>query len=166
MDAAARRTALSLHVAVSVGWLGAVLALLSLAAAAVSTHDPVRLHALYLSLDLGTRWAALPLCVAALLTGLLQSWITPWGVLRHWWVVAKLTITVLAGVLLLAHLPVLAALASASPEALLEDPTLRRSRVQMVLAPGAASLALGAATALSVFKPRGLTPRGRKAARP
>lgn len=45
-----------------------------------------------------------PFSLAALLTGVVQSVGTAWGLLRHYWVIAKLLITVLATLLLLVHM--------------------------------------------------------------
>jgi hypothetical protein len=51
-----------------------------------------------------TTWIVIvPLSLAALLTGVVQSLGTPWGLFRHRWIVAKLALTVVATVLLLVH---------------------------------------------------------------
>ena len=42
--------------------------------------------------------------IAALLTGIVQSLGTSWGLFRHYWVLAKVLITAVATVLLLAHM--------------------------------------------------------------
>lgn len=62
-------------------------------------------------MDAGGRYVLVPLSVASLATGLLQSLATPWGPFRHNWVVAKLTINVFASLVLLLYLQTLAALA-------------------------------------------------------
>ena len=55
-----------------------------------------------------TAWFVLvPLAVASLLTGLDQALGTKWGLFRHYWVLAKLLITVVATVVLLLYLQTL-----------------------------------------------------------
>jgi hypothetical protein len=44
-----------------------------------------------------------PLCFASLLTGLVMPLGTAWGLFRHYWVVAKLLIAIVATILLLVH---------------------------------------------------------------
>ena len=46
-----------------------------------------------------------PCSLAALMSGLVQSLGTEWGLLRHDWIVAKLSLTVSASVILLLHIP-------------------------------------------------------------
>lgn len=99
-----------------------------------------------------------PLCVASLATGLVMSLGTSWGLVRHYWVLAKLLITVLASVILfmytqtLGSLGALAADSSASLEDLRSPPP--------VLHASAALVALLVTTTLSVYKPPGLTQYG------
>ncbi len=49
-------------------------------------------------------WVIAPASAAALLTGILQALGTAWGLTRHWWVLLKLGLTVLAAAALLVHL--------------------------------------------------------------
>lgn len=60
-------------------------------------------------------YVIVPFSVACLLTGLVQSLGTVWGLLRHYWVIAKLLITVAATVLLLVHMQPVGHLADAPP---------------------------------------------------
>ena len=55
-------------------------------------------------MDLTARFVIVPLAFAALLTGLIQSLGTPWGLFRHYWVLTKLLLTVFATVVLLAKM--------------------------------------------------------------
>jgi hypothetical protein len=48
-----------------------------------------------------------PLSLASLLTGLVQSLGTPWGLFRHYWVLFKLLINVLATIVLLMYMQTL-----------------------------------------------------------
>lgn len=85
---------------------------------------------------------------------------TRWGLFRHYWVVAKLVLTVPATLVLLLHLRPIGHMARVAAETTLGSGDLGRMRLQLVASSGAALLVLLVATALSVFKPRGLTPYG------
>ncbi|HET7542372.1 MAG TPA: hypothetical protein VFK05_21030 [Polyangiaceae bacterium] len=102
------------------------------------------------------RMVIVPLCLASLVTGIVQSLGTPWGLFRHHWVVAKLFITVVSTLVLCMHLQPIAVLgASAAAQAM--SPHLHATRLQMAVDSGAALLALLVATALGIFKPKGTT---------
>ncbi len=65
-----RKLALTAHVTVSVGWLGAVVAYLALVIAALSSRDTSNVRAVWTALEVTIRFAIVPLAVAALLSGL------------------------------------------------------------------------------------------------
>jgi len=77
------------HVTLSAGWLGAVVAYLALAIAGLTSHDAGMVHAAYLAMNLIGQLIIVPLSLAALLTGLVQSLATEWGLFRHYWIVVK-----------------------------------------------------------------------------
>jgi hypothetical protein len=100
------------------------------------------------------------LALASLLTGLVQSLVTTWGLFRHYWVLFKLVIAILATAVLLLYtetVGVFADIAAASSTDLseLRAPTF-------LLHSGAALLLLLVATVLAVYKPRGMTRYGRR----
>ena len=162
MTSGVRKFALTTHVTSSVGWFGAVAAFLSLAIAGLASQNPQTVRAAYLSMKL-TTWAVIvPLSVAALLTGIVQSVGTPWGLFRHHWVVAKLGLTVLATVILLVHTQPIGRVAAVAAERRLSSADLRQLRIQLVADAAAALVALLVATTLSVYKPWGLTSYGRR----
>ncbi len=156
-----RRFALTAHVTSSVGWLGAVGAFLALAVAGLTSQDTQMVRATYLAMELTGWFVIVPLSLASLPTGLVMSLGTEWGLFRHYWVLAKLLITVLATILLLVHMQPVGHLARIVAETTLASGELAGLRVQLVADAGAALLALLVATALSVYKPRGMTPYGR-----
>jgi len=96
-----RKLALTAHVTSSVGLLGSIAAFLSLAIAGLTSQDAQTVRAAYLAMELIARFVIVPLAFASLLTGLIQSLGTPWGLFRHYWVVVKLLLTVFATVVLL-----------------------------------------------------------------
>lgn len=153
--------ALTAHVISSVGWLGAVITVLALAITAVTSQDPQTVRAAYLAMEL-TAWAALvPLALASLTTGIIQSLGTKWGLLRHYWVLAKLLITVLATVVLLLYKQTLDELAGVAAQTTLSSEDLAALQTpSVVLHAGVALLLLLAATTLAIYKPPGLTRYG------
>ena len=160
MSAPVRKFALTTHITSSVGWFGAVAAFLSLAIAGQTSQNAQTVRAAYLSLEL-TTWAVIvPLSVASLLTGIVQSLGTTWGLFRHQWVVAKLGLTVLATIILLVHTQPIDRVAAIAAERTLSSADLRQLRIQLVADAGAAVFALLVATTLSVYKPWGLTSYG------
>jgi hypothetical protein len=100
----ARKLALTAHVTASVGWLGAVAAFLAVAIAGLTSDDVQVARAAYIAMNLMGWYVIVPLGAASLVTGIVQSLGTPWGLLRHWWIVIKLLLTVLAMVVLLVHM--------------------------------------------------------------
>ncbi|MFI6341069.1 hypothetical protein [Streptomyces sp. NPDC050535] len=107
-------------------------------------------------------YVIVPFSAASLLTGLVQSLGTVWGLLRHYWVIAKLLITVGATVLLLVHMQPVGHLADAAARAALTGGQLQGMRIQLIADAAAALAVLLTAAALSVFKPRGVTRYGRR----
>jgi len=156
------KIALTAHVTSSVGWLGAVAAFLALAIAGLASKNDQMVRAAYLTMELVGWCVIAPLSVASLLTGLVQSLGTSWGLFRHYWIVAKLSITVFASVLLLLHMQVASRMASLVSGTTLAATDFHGMRIQLVADAVAAIVVLLVATALSLFKPQGLTPFGRK----
>jgi hypothetical protein len=112
-----------------------------------------------------TAWfVILPFSLASLATGVLQALGTAWGLLRHYWVLVKLLLTLVAtGVLLLKLAPIssLAAAAGALSFTAAESFDLKTS----LLAHAAGGLfVLVVATVLAIYKPAGITARGARAA--
>jgi hypothetical protein len=161
MTSRLRKVALTAHVTCSVGLLGGVSAFLVLATTGLMSSDAQVMRAMYIGMKLVAWSVVLPLVLAALLTGLIQSLGTEWGLFRHYWVLAKLGLTVLTLAVLLVqmggigHLADMAAVSTFASSDLL---MLRRSTV--VHASGGLLLLL-VPVALSVFKPRGMTSYGR-----
>lgn len=150
-----RKLALTAHVTTSVGWLGAVGASLALGVAGMTLRDPERVRAVYLTLEPMGWFVLFPLSLASLLTGLIQSLGTRWGLFRHYWVITKLVMNVFASVVLLLYMQTLGVLADLAAEPSVDLSPLRTP--SPVLHGAAALLLLLVATALSVYKPRGMT---------
>jgi hypothetical protein len=154
-----RKFALTAHVVSSVGWLGAVVAFLALAVAALTSDDAELVRAVYLVAEPLTWFVMIPLALASLVTGIVQAVGTAWGLFRHYWVIFKLLIAVFATVVLLMYTQTVGSLADVAAE----GADLRELRgPTFVLHSGAALLLLLTATALAVYKPRGMTRFGRR----
>ena len=148
------------HITFTVGWLGAVAGFLALAIAGLTSQDAQLVRAAYLAMKLITWYVIVPLSfVPLLLTGPLLSLGTPWGLFRHYWILAKLLINVLSTIILLVHLQPISYLSRVAAEETLSSAD-RSLQIQMVVASAAAIVALLVATALAVYKPRGMTPYG------
>jgi hypothetical protein len=155
MPPGVRKAALVTHVGCSVGWLGAIATSLVVAAVGLASADDRVVRAAYLLLE-PIGWVALvPLSLASLATGLVQSLGTSWGLFRHYWVVAKLVMNLLAVGVLLLYTQTLGNLADLAQTATTAE---LRSPSPVVHAAAAAALLL-VALVLSVYKPRGLTGR-------
>jgi uncharacterized membrane protein len=153
-----RLLALTAHVTVSVGWLGAVLAFLGLAIVGMASHDLQTVRGTYLVMEPAAWFVLLPLALGSLLTGLVQSLGSKWGLFQHYWVVAKLLINAFLTLLLIAYMRTFASMAevAANPRADLD--AVRNP--SPLLHAFAALVLLVTATALALYKPRGLTPYG------
>jgi hypothetical protein len=157
-----RRFVLTTHVTTSVGWLGAVASFLALAIAGLTSRETQMVRAAYLAMELTGWFVIVPLSLASPLTGLVQSLGSTWGLFRHYWVLVKFLITIPATVLLLVHMRPIGHLARVVEETTLAGGELAGLRLQLVADAGAALVVLLAATVLSVYKPRGLTPYGKR----
>ncbi|HET9636361.1 MAG TPA: hypothetical protein VFP26_10570 [Gemmatimonadaceae bacterium] len=157
-----RKFGLTTHIGSSVGWFGSVLAFLALAIYGMTGGNLQTVRAAYLSMNLIGWWIIVPLSLAALVTGIVQSLISPWGLFRHYWVVIKLMITIVATALLLLHMQPVGHLARVVAARTLEHGELAGIRLQLVADAGAALVALLIALVLSVYKPQGLTAYGRR----
>lgn len=149
-----RRLALSAHVATSVGSLGAVAAFLALTIAGVKDHEAA--EAAYGAMEVTAWYVVAPLILAALLTGVIQSLFTSWGLLRHYWVVAKLLLTLLVTMVLLLQMELISYVAGAAAM-IVSNPEMAGLRGSLVLHAAGGLVVLITATVLSVYKPRGMT---------
>lgn len=154
-----RKLVLTAHITFAVGWLGAVVGFLALAIVGVTSQDAQTVRGVYLAMDLIARFVIVPLSFAPLVTGPILSFGTPWGLFRHYWILMKLGITVLSTIILQVHMQPISALSRTATTGTLSNADVGL-QIQMVVAAGLALLALLVATALGVYKPRGMTPYG------
>ena len=153
-----RKLALVAHVGSSVGWLGAVAVFLALAVIGLSSDDAQTVRAVYVVMEPAARFALIPLAFASLLTGLIQSLGTAWGLFRHYWVLFKLFITVFATGILLMYMGTFRYMAGVASDPNAEIGAVRTA--SPLIHAALALIVLLVATVLAVYKPRGLTPYG------
>jgi hypothetical protein len=162
MTPRARKLVLTVHVVCSVGWLGSVVAYLALAITGLATHDAQTVRAAYFSLGILGWFVIVPASLAALLSGLVQALGTEWGLLRHYWIATKLALTVVGTAILLVHMrTAVSRMVGMEAEAVLSSALLPQ-RIQLVVHAAGGLLVLLTVTALSVFKPWGMTAYGRR----
>ncbi len=154
------RLVITTHVSTSIAWVGAVACFLALAIVGFTSQNAQRAQASYIAMDLITWFVILPLSLASPVSGIVQGLGTAWGLLRHYWVVVKLFITVPSIVLLLLHMAPTSRLAAAAESNSLDPQALEGLRLQLIGDSAAALFVLLMMTALSIYKPKGLTPMG------
>src|SRR5437764_3673008 len=155
-----RKLALTSHIASSVGWIGAFTAFFALAVAGLLGEDSQMIRASYLAMEVTTWFVIVPLALASLITGIVSSLGSKWGLVRHYWVVVKLVVTLGCIAALFVHVPPIGVLAAAAEAGSVAGDEFHPSKIMMVAAAGAAVPILLLLTALSVYKLRGVTPRG------
>src|SRR6266542_3186968 len=96
MSPALRKVTLTVHITCSVGWLGAIAAYITLNVPALTSSNTQTVRAAYLMMLPVGWYAIVPLALASLLTGIVLSLGTHWGMFRHYWVLFSLIITVVA----------------------------------------------------------------------
>lgn len=163
-----RKAVLTLHVVISVGWLGLDIALLTLGITGLTTGSPEILRASYLAMDVFADVLIIPISVGALLSGVVLSLGTHWGLLRHYWVALKFLLTsaaLTASILSLRPgIEEAAASVTGVPTGALAGVDLGKVGIDLVVAPTVALALYTIMTVLSVYKPWGRTPYGRRKA--
>jgi hypothetical protein len=160
MTSGLRKFALTAHVTSSVGLLGSIAAFLALAVAGLSSQYIVMVRAAYPAMELIARFVIVPLAFASLLTGLIQSLATPWGLFRYYWVLLKLLLTVFATIVLLVKMELIGYAAGLAAETTLSRADLRAAGIQLAVHAAGGLLVLLVPTVLSVSKPSAMTRYG------
>jgi hypothetical protein len=155
-----RKFALTAHVTCSVGWVGAVVVFLALAQIGLTSEDAQTVRGAYLVMEPAAWFVLVPLAFASLLTGIVMSLGTIWGLFRHYWVVFKLLITVFATIILMTYMGTFRYMAGVAADPRTDLAVVRNA--SPVLHAVLALLVLLVAAALAVYKPQGITPYGQR----
>ncbi|MDQ2706480.1 MAG: DUF2269 domain-containing protein [Actinomycetota bacterium] len=152
-----RKFALTAHLTFSVGWIGAVFVYLALGVSAVTSTDAETVRAAWIALEVTGWFVIVPLALASLATGLVMSLGTSWGLIRHYWVLITLVLTVVCTVVTLLHMPDVSTRTDVVRQANGADPSGFGGDLEH---PGIGLVVLLVITVLNVYKPRGLTRYG------
>jgi hypothetical protein len=154
-----RKFALAAHLTFSVGWIGAVAGYIALDVAAATSQDAQTLRSAYLAMDLIVWYVIVPLALASLLTGLVMSLGTKWGLIRHYWVLISLLLTIIATVVLLAETQTISYFAAIAADPTTSGDDLRALGSTLVHSVGG-TVVLLVILVLNVYKPQGMTRYG------
>jgi hypothetical protein len=152
----ARKALLTAHLVASVGWMGALAVFLAHAIASRTSQDPVVIRGAALAMGLSAWFVILPLSIGTLVTGLLQALGTAWGLLRHYWVLFKLALTLIATGVLLLKLGPISELAAATVKDTFAAGDMSGLRTSLLLHAIGGLVVLFLAMVLAVFKPAGI----------
>ena len=156
-----RKFILLAHVTTSVGLLGAVASFLLLSIFGIASSNVQLVQASYVLLMPLTSYLILPLVVVSLLVGIISSLGTPWGLVRYYWVAAKLLLTSVTLIVLLLQMNAIAELSSIAAARLVAD-TEMGLRVRMIIHASGGLGVLLFIMILSLWKPKGVTPFGQR----
>lgn len=154
---AARKLSLSVHLTVSVGWIGAVIAYLGLGTVAVRTDDRELIRSMWSAMEIVGWYVIVPLALASLLTGLLMALGTKWGLFQHYWVTMSFGLTAFSVAVLLVHMSTVTSTAEIARSA--EGEALKALGGDLGH-PGIGLVILLGVQVLNLYKPRGLTRHG------
>jgi hypothetical protein len=160
MTPSIRKLALTAHITSSVGWLGAAAGFLALAVHGLTIQDAQLVRGLYLAMVLTGWYVIMPLCLASLLTGLVMSLATKWGLFQHYWVAVKFLLTIVSTLILFGFMQTLSDIGVLAADTTMPMDELRRLSQSPVLHSGAGLMVLLVNTTLSVYKPWGRTRYG------
>ncbi|CAN5796133.1 hypothetical protein BH18ACT17_BH18ACT17_06150 [soil metagenome] len=159
MSPALRKCALAAHLTLSVGWIGAVVAYTALDISTATSRDAQVLRAAYLGMESIVRTVIVPFALASLVTGVVMSLGTGWGLFRHYWVSISFVLTATATVVLLVETQLVGSLAATASDPTTSAEDLRALPSTLVHSVGGI-VTLLVILVLNVVKPRGMTRYG------
>jgi DMSO/TMAO reductase YedYZ heme-binding membrane subunit len=154
-----RKFALAAHIALSVGWIGTVAGYIALDVAAATSQDAGTLRACYLAMGLIAWYVIVPLALASLLSGLVMSLGTKWGLFRNYWTLISLLLTIVATVVLLVETQTISYFATIAADPATSGDDLRSLGSTLIHSVGG-TVVLLVILFLNVYKPRGMTRYG------
>jgi len=161
-----RKALLVLHVIAGIGWIGVDIALLVLLFTARTSNDAALVMSGFNAIGLIVPAAVPPLSLSILVTGLILGMGTRWGLVRYWWVLVKLLLSLVMTVLVFFSLvPTVRGIAVLSTTTMSADSvraSLGALPTMLLFPPSVSLLMLSVASILSIFKPWQRTPWGRE----
>jgi hypothetical protein len=161
-----RKAVLVLHIVSAISWMGVDIALFVLLMSARTTDDPALVVSGFTAIRMIVPVAVPPLSLSILATGLILGLGSRWGLVRYWWVLIKLLLSLVMVVLVFVSLVPgvnsIAASATATMSADAVRTSLGELPTMLLFPPIVSFLMLGTATILSIFKPWHRTPWSRE----
>jgi hypothetical protein len=161
MSPGLRKLVFAVHLTLSVGWVGAVAAYLALDITAATEGNAQTLRTAYLGMDRIARYVIVPLALASLLTGVIVSLGTKWGLFRHYWVLISLLLTTVAAAVLLSETRTISLYANVAADPATSDHHLRALGSTLPHSIGGI-VVLVVILVLNVYKPKGMTRYGQR----
>jgi hypothetical protein len=159
---AVRKAMLVVHIVMGIGWMGVDIALLVLLLTARTTADPLLVVSGFTSVRTIVPATVPPLSLGILLTGTFLGVGTRWGLLRYWWVVGKLLLSLVMTVLVFVALVPAVTRISTGLASGVSAESVRASLgalpTMLLFPPIVSFLMLGVAAILSIYKPWSRTP--------
>jgi len=154
----ARKATLVLHIASAGVWLGLDAVMATLVVTSVVTEDDRTRAVCYRALELVTVWPMTVAGLTCLVSGIVLGLGTVYGLVRYWWVAAKLVLNLLLSTLVLVALPPTIAEFAGRGDALLDGQAVSSAIGDLAFPPIVSPTLLLVAVVLSVFKPWGKLP--------
>ena len=149
-----RKLILFLHVSTSVALMGAVASFLVLAIGGDSSPNSETQKAYYVAMNIIAQLVVLPLSILSLVVGIISSLGTPWGLVRFYWVIAKLILTTITVIVLLLQMHPISQLAEiATTRNLMPDDL--GLQIRIIVHAGGGLGVLVVIMVFSIWKPRG-----------
>lgn len=144
------------HVVAMAVWVGSAISIMMLNLLASPTNG-YALQGVLLVLKLIDDVVLIPAAISSLLTGLLLSWLTPWGFFKWRWVTVKWVLTIAAMIFgtfwMGPWLNEMAAIAAADPINALANATLAQNRWLLLVSAGPMLIAMITMIFISIIKP-------------
>lgn len=154
-----RKLWVMLHVGLSVSWLGIAVSMVVLSAVGYTTENAGLRHGAYELMHVFDLFIVIPTMMLSILTGLVVSLGSKWGLVKHWWVLLKLVIALSIPAVAIVESQWVQELAARTADPAAEP---GGTGLTLLICMIAFSAALWTATYLSVFKPGGKTRWGKK----
>ena len=100
----ARKLVLSAHLTFSIGWIGAAFVYLGFGITAETSDSDDVIRAAWTAMEISGWYVIVPLALGSLASGVVIALGTKWGLLRHYWVVISLLLTLLCAAVLVLHM--------------------------------------------------------------